>query len=141
MVTIRLSRSGAKKKPFYHFTVTDSRRPRDSGYIERLGFFNPFATGQEIRLKIDHERLEYWLSKGAQTSDKVTNLVKESKMTPDQLSKLQEKIVKAGIRGKNKKVKKGHHRVAAFDDGSITSNPVLYNNAWPHHAEVQRGNR
>ena len=91
MVTIRLSRSGAKKKPFYHFTVTDSRRPRDSGYIERLGFFNPFATGQEIRLKIDHERLEYWLSKGAQTSDKVTNLVKESKMTPDQLSKLQEK--------------------------------------------------
>ena len=91
MVTIRLSRSGAKKKPFYHFTVTDSRKPRDSGYIERLGFFNPFATGQEIRLKIDHERLEYWLSKGAQTSDKVTNLVKESKMTPDQLSKLQEK--------------------------------------------------
>ena len=91
MVTIRLSRSGAKKKPFYHFTVTDSRRPRDSGYIERLGFFNPFATGQEIRLKIDHERLEFWLSKGAQTSDKVTNLVKESKMTPDQLSKLQEK--------------------------------------------------
>ena len=91
MVTIRLSRSGAKKKPFYHFTVTDSRRPRDSGYIERLGFFNPFAKGQEIRLKIDHERLEYWLSVGAQTSDKVTNLVKESKMTPDQLSKLQEK--------------------------------------------------
>ena len=89
MVTIRLSRSGAKKKPFYHFTVTDSRRPRDSGYIERLGFFNPFAKGQEIRLKIDHERLEYWLSVGAQTSDKVTNLVKESKMTPDQLSKLQ----------------------------------------------------
>ena len=50
MVTIRLSRSWAKKKPFYHFTVTDSRRPRDSGYIERLGFFNPFAKGQEIRL-------------------------------------------------------------------------------------------
>jgi len=91
MVTIRLSRSGAKKKPFYHFTVTDSRRPRDSGYIERLGFFNPFASGQEIRLKIDHERLEYWLSKGAQTSDKVTNLVKESKMTPDELSKLLDK--------------------------------------------------
>ena len=79
MVTIRLSRSGAKKKPFYHFTVTDSRRPRDSGYIERLGFFNPFATGQEIRLKIDHERLEYWLSKGAQTSIKLLISLKSQK--------------------------------------------------------------
>ena len=52
MVTIRLSRSGAKKKPFYHFTVTDSRRPRDSGYIERLGFFNPFAKAKKFVSKL-----------------------------------------------------------------------------------------
>jgi small subunit ribosomal protein S16 len=116
MVTIRLSRSGAKKKPFYHFTVTDSRRPRDSGYIERLGFFNPFAKGQEIRLKIDHERLEYWLSVGAQTSDKVTNLVKESKMTPDQLSKLQEK--KELIKTKRIAKKSEQHKIDSPSDES-----------------------
>ena len=116
MVTIRLSRSGAKKKPFYHFTVTDSRRPRDSGYIERLGFFNPFAKGQEIRLKIDHERLEYWLSVGAQTSDKVTNLVKESKMTPDQLSKLQEK--KELIKAKRIAKKSEQHKIDSPSDES-----------------------
>ena len=118
MVTIRLSRSGAKKKPFYHFTVTDSRRPRDSGYIERLGFFNPFASGQEIRLKIDHERLEYWLSKGAQTSDKVTNLVKESKMTPEELSKLQNKKDSR----KEKKIAKKAEQNNIDNSSDLTSN-------------------
>ena len=118
MVTIRLSRSGAKKKPFYHFTVTDSRRPRDSGYIERLGFFNPFASGQEIRLKIDHERLEYWLSKGAQTSNKVTNLVKESKMTPDELSKLQ---IKKDLR-KEKMIAKKSEQNKVENSSDLASN-------------------
>ena len=58
MVTIRLSRSGAKKKPFFHITVTDSRKPRDGRFIERVGFFNPSAKGQEERLRIDLEKLE-----------------------------------------------------------------------------------
>jgi small subunit ribosomal protein S16 len=78
MVTIRLARSGAKKRPFYHVVVTDSRNRRDGRYIERIGFFNPVATGQEVRLKIDHDRVQHWVSKGAQTSDRVSNLVKES---------------------------------------------------------------
>ena len=69
MVTIRMSRGGAKKRPFYHIVVTDSRNKRDGRYIERIGFFNPIATGKEERLRIDTERADYWHSKGAQVSD------------------------------------------------------------------------
>lgn len=77
MVTIRLARSGAKKRPFYHFVVTDSAKRRDSGYIERLGFFNPLAQGQEVRLRIDIERVKQWQSRGARASDRVASLLKE----------------------------------------------------------------
>jgi len=77
MVTIRLARGGAKKRPFYHVVVTDSRNRRDGRYIERLGFFNPGAAGQEVRLKIDVERTRHWVSKGARTSERVASLLKE----------------------------------------------------------------
>ncbi|MCG5516318.1 MULTISPECIES: 30S ribosomal protein S16 [Ectothiorhodospira] len=77
MVTIRLARGGAKKAPFYKIVVTDSRSRRDSGYIERLGYFNPVARGQEVRLHMDSDRMEHWLSKGAQTSERVAKLLKE----------------------------------------------------------------
>ena len=79
MVTIRLSRAGAKKRPFYHIVVADSRRPRDGKYIERVGFFNPVARGGEERLRIDLDRIEHWKSHGAQTSTRVATLVSESK--------------------------------------------------------------
>ena len=78
MVTIRLSRTGAKKRPFYHIVVTDSRSARDGRYIERVGFFNPIATGGEERLRLDRERFEHWVSKGAQASDRVAKLVKQA---------------------------------------------------------------
>jgi len=78
MVTIRLARTGAKKRPFYHIVVTDSRSPRDGRYIERLGFFNPIATGGEERLRLDRDRIDHWVSKGAQTSVRVSTLVKEA---------------------------------------------------------------
>ena len=71
MVTIRLARGGAKKRPFYHIVVTDSRNRRDGRYIERVGFYNPIATG--------HERVDYWLANGAKTSDRVANLIKTGK--------------------------------------------------------------
>lgn len=79
MVTIRLSRGGAKKRPFYHVVVTDSRFPRDGRYIERLGFFNPVASGAEEKLRLNVERIEYWRSHGAQLSDRVASLVKNAK--------------------------------------------------------------
>ena len=77
MVSIRLARGGAKKRPFYHVVVTDSRNARDGRYIERLGFFNPRAKGQEIRLNLDTDRIEHWIGKGAQASDRVSKLLKE----------------------------------------------------------------
>ncbi len=76
MVTIRLTRGGAKKRPFYHIVVTDSRNRRDGRYIERLGFFNPVAKGKEQSLSIDLERVDHWTGQGAQTSDRVAQLVK-----------------------------------------------------------------
>lgn len=77
MVVIRLARGGSKKRPFYNITVADSRRARDSRFIERVGFFNPIARGQEERLRVDLERVEYWVSKGAQPSEKVASLLKQ----------------------------------------------------------------
>ena len=79
MVTIRLSRGGSKKRPFYHFTVADSRKARDSRFIERVGFFNPIARGKEERLRVDLDRIDYWRSMGAQISSRVAKLMKESK--------------------------------------------------------------
>ena len=76
MVSIRLARGGAKKRPFYHIVVTDSRKRRDSGYIERLGYFNPRATGQETRLHVDMERVKHWHSVGARSSARVESLLK-----------------------------------------------------------------
>lgn len=78
MVIIRLARAGAKKKPFYYITVTDQRNPRDGRFIERLGFFNPVARGQEERLRINLDRVAYWSGKGAQPSQRVAALMKEA---------------------------------------------------------------
>jgi small subunit ribosomal protein S16 len=76
MVTIRMSRGGSKKRPFYQIVVTDSRNRRDGRFIERVGFFNPVARGNEERLRIDRERVDFWLGKGAQASDRVSSLLK-----------------------------------------------------------------
>lgn len=78
MVTIRLARGGAKKRPFYQLVVTDSRNARDGRFIERIGFFNPVAAGKAERLRVDTERLQYWLNNGAQPSERVAALVKEA---------------------------------------------------------------
>ena len=84
MVTIRLSRGGAKKKPFYQVVVTDSRNRRDGRYIERVGFFNPVAQGRAERVRLDMNRLDHWVGQGAQMSDRVRSLVKEFKKVAQQ---------------------------------------------------------
>ena len=78
MVTIRLARGGSKKRPIYHLTVTDSRNARNGRFIERVGFFNPVARGQEERLRVDTDRVENWQGQGAQLSERVAKLVKEA---------------------------------------------------------------
>lgn len=77
MVTIRLSRGGTKKRPFYHLTVTDSRKKRDGAYIERVGFFNPIASGNEERMRVDTARVDFWVARGAQLSERVRKLLSE----------------------------------------------------------------
>ncbi len=78
MVKIRLARGGAKKAPFYHIVVTDSRNARDGRNIERVGYYNPVARGAEKRIEVDADRVKHWVSHGAQLSDKVALLVKEA---------------------------------------------------------------
>lgn len=79
MVTIRLQRGGAKKRPFYQLVVADSSRARNGRFIENIGFFNPTAQGQAERLRVDLERVDYWVGVGASLSDRVSSLVKEAK--------------------------------------------------------------
>jgi small subunit ribosomal protein S16 len=81
MVKIRLARTGANKRPFYHIVAADSRKPRGGRYLERVGFFNPIAAGKEERLRIDAERLTYWVQNGAQLSERVAELVATDKTT------------------------------------------------------------
>ena len=76
MVSIRLSRGGAKKRPFYHIVVTDQRNRRDGRYIERLGYFNPIAADGKDQIRVDLPRVDYWISQGAQASDRVSGLLK-----------------------------------------------------------------
>ena len=78
MVSIRMSRGGSKKRPFYQIVVTDSRNRRDGRFIERIGFFNPQAKEGMERLRIDRERVAYWVSKGGKTSVRVASLLKNS---------------------------------------------------------------
>ncbi len=77
MVKIRLTRGGAKKRPFYHIIVTDSRSSRDGRNIERLGYYNPIATGLEKRVELDIARTQHWIGHGAQMTDKVADLYKQ----------------------------------------------------------------
>lgn len=78
MVKIRLTRGGAKKRPFYHVIVTDSRSARDGRNIERVGFYNPVAAGAEKRVELNLERIKHWLDNGAQLTDKVADLYKQA---------------------------------------------------------------
>ncbi|MDO9224582.1 MAG: 30S ribosomal protein S16 [Pseudomonadota bacterium] len=75
MVSIRLARGGSKKRPFFNIVVADSRNRRDGRFIERLGFYNPLATGNAETLRVDRERLAYWQGVGAQASDTVARIV------------------------------------------------------------------
>ena len=95
MVTIRLARGGAKKRPFYGIMVADSRRSPRGRFIERIGFFNPRAVGGEERLRIDTDRVEYWMSQGAQPSDRVASLLKQLAKGPEAIEAATAKLTAA----------------------------------------------
>ena len=79
MVTIRLARHGSKKNPFYHITVADRAASRDGRFVERVGFYNPVAKGQAEALRVDLERVDYWLSVGAKPSEVVAKLIQKAR--------------------------------------------------------------
>lgn len=81
MVKIRLTRCGAKKRPFYHIVVTDSRNARDGRFIERIGFFNPIANGQAESQRLSLDRINYWITQGAMVSKRVSTLLKKAKQS------------------------------------------------------------
>jgi len=98
MLTIRLARAGAKKRPFFHITVADSRKPRDGRFVERIGYFNPISSGKEVRLEINQDRIDYWLSQGAQVSDRVLTLIKEKNETAEEKAKREQGKEKRRLR-------------------------------------------
>ena len=102
MVVIRLSRAGAKKRPFYHICVSDRRNKRDGKFIERIGFYNPIAKDTEEKIRFDHERYDHWLSVGAKPSDTVLMLLKRSKMSEEEINKIEEKKAAQQQRKKQK---------------------------------------
>lgn len=116
MVVIRLARTGAKKKPFYHVVVADQRSPRDGKYIERVGYFNPVAKGLAVRLKLDKDLVNQWISKGAQPSPRVSQLLVEVEQGPLAAEKL------AGIRAK-RVAKKAKPAPAPVEEAASTETP------------------
>ena len=126
MLTIRLARAGAKKRPFFHITVADSRKPRDGRFVERVGYFNPISSGKEVRLEINQERIDYWLSQGAQVSDRVLTLIKEKSETPEEKVKREQTKEKRRLRKVAKRVaaKPAEEPVEAAAEETPAEEPV-----------------
>ena len=104
MVVIRLSRAGAKKRPFYHICVSDRRNKRDGRFIERIGFYNPIAKDTEEKIRFDTERYEHWVSVGAKPSDTVMMLLKRSKMSDEDIQKIEENKLAQKQKRKEKEI-------------------------------------
>jgi len=109
MLKIRMSRGGAKKRPFYKIVIADSRKPRDGRFIEKVGFFNPLLPKEKKeRLNLDIERIKYWLSQGAQPSDRIARFLGEANVIP--MPKQKNNPIKA------KPKKKAQERLAAAEE-------------------------
>ena len=106
MVKIRLSRAGANKRPFYHLVVTDSRNKRDGRYIERLGFYNPFGKEKEEDIRVDLDRVQFWVERGAQISDRVKKLLKLIKISKEDREKIK------NLKQEKRKLKKHEAKLA-----------------------------
>ena len=106
MVKIRLSRAGANKRPFYHLVVTDSRNKRDGRYIERLGFYNPLGKGKEEDIRVDLDRVQFWVERGAQISDRVKKLLKLIKISREDREKIK------NLKQEKRKLKKHEAKLA-----------------------------
>lgn len=102
MVVIRLSRAGTKKVPFYHVVVADQRKPRDGRFIERLGYYDPIAKGLATKIELNQERIGYWISKGAQPTERVNHIIEEYKFPKDKEAKPKKAKAKAKAKSEEK---------------------------------------
>lgn len=116
MLKIRLARGGAKKRPYYPIVVADSRSSRDGRHVERIGFFNPIAIGGAERLRLNIERVDYWVARGAQLSDRVGELLKEAQRGPEVVS--QERAAKAAKKQASKEAARKAKAEAAAVEAS-----------------------
>ena len=124
MVVIRLSRAGAKKRPFYHICVSDRRNKRDGRFIERIGFYNPIAKDSEEKIRFDNERYDHWTSVGAIPSDTVLMLMKRSKMTEEEIQKIEDKKTARQERKKQEKILKQQEEVAPEEEAPAEEAPA-----------------
>ena len=124
MLTIRLARAGAKKRPFFHITVADSRKPRDGRFVERIGYFNPISSGKEVRLEINQDRIDYWLSQGAQVSDRVLTLIKEKNETAEGKAKREQVKEKRRLRKVAKRVAAKPAEETPAEETPVKETPV-----------------
>ncbi|MAA91939.1 MAG: 30S ribosomal protein S16, partial [Gammaproteobacteria bacterium] len=124
MVVIRLSRAGAKKRPFYHISVSDRRNKRDGRFIERIGFYNPIAKDSEEKIRFDQERYDHWTSVGAIPSDTVLMLMKRSKMTAEEIQKIEDKKTARQDKKKQEKVLKQQEEAAEAEEAAAAEAPT-----------------
>lgn len=124
MLKIRMSRGGAKKRPFYKIVVADSRRPRDGKFIEKVGFFNPLLPKDKTeRLSLDIERIKYWLGQGAQPSERIARFLGEAKLIP--MPKQRNNPIKALPKKKaQEKLKKAEDAKKAAEAAAAQPAPV-----------------
>ena len=124
MLKIRMSRGGAKKRPFYKIVIADSRRPRDGKFIEKVGFFNPLLPKDKTeRLSLDVERIKYWLSQGAQPSERIARFLGEAKLIP--MPKQRNNPIKALPKKKaQEKLKKAEDAKKAAEAAAAQPAPV-----------------
>lgn len=113
MVVIRLHRMGAKKRPFYHVVVADSRFAASGRFIEQVGFYNPIATGKEVALRLNVESINAWIAKGAQPSDRVKRLIKENEMGAEAVAKYKEEKHAKAVEAKKAKAAEAAAKAAA----------------------------
>ena len=125
MLKIRMSRGGAKKRPFYKIVVADSRRPRDGKFIEKVGFFNPLLPKDKTeRLSLDLERIKYWLSQGAQPSERIARFLGEANVIP--MPKQRNNPIKALPKKKaQEKLKKIEEAKKAAEAAAAAPAPVV----------------
>jgi len=127
MLKIRMSRGGAKKRPFYKIVVADSRRPRDGKFIEKVGFFNPLLPKDKTeRLSLDLERIKYWLSQGAQPSERIARFLGEANVIPmpKQRNNPIKALPKKKAQEKLKKIEEAKKAAAAAPALAVEAAPV-----------------